>query len=112
MRHKRLSVEAAQEEAAAAGEVAGRYHELREMLVQREPAGLTAVLETRIIEATEVGLQRKASEAALAEQAALLELNQLRGRPPNTKVTIEAPSMGFASAPETEVLLGAARTNN
>ncbi len=107
-----LSVHAAQEKAMAAREVAGRYHELREVLVQREPAGLTPVLETRIIEATEVGLQRKASEAALAEQAALLELNQLRGQPPNTKVTIEAPSLEFAPAPETEALLGAARTNN
>src|SRR6266702_1067605 len=36
-----LNVHAAQEKAAAAREVAGRYHELREVLVQREPAGLT-----------------------------------------------------------------------
>src|SRR5438876_2707539 len=107
-----LGVYSAQEKAAAAREVAGRYHELREVLVQREPAGLTPVLETRIIEATEVGLQRKASEATLAEEAAILELNQLRGQPPNERVRIEAPSLEFAPAPETEALLGAARTNN
>jgi cobalt-zinc-cadmium efflux system outer membrane protein len=107
-----LGVYAAQEKAAAAREVAGRYQALREVLVQREPAGLTPVLETRIIEATEVGLQRKASEAAIAEQAALLELNQLRGQPPNTKVRIEVPALEFAAAPETESLLAAARTNN
>src|SRR5438093_6228705 len=107
-----LSVYAAQEKAAAAREVAGRYHELREVLVQREPAGLTPVLETRIIQATEVGLQRKASEAALAEESAILELNQLRGQPPNARVRIEAPSLVFTPAPETETLLAAARTNN
>jgi len=107
-----LSVYAAQEKGAAAREVAGRYHELREVLVQREPAGLTPVLETRIIEATEVGLQRKASETTLAEASAMLELNQLRGRPPNAKERIEAPSLEFPPAPDTETLLAAARTNN
>ena len=107
-----LTVYAAQEKAAAAREVAGRYQALREVLVQREPAGLTPVLETRIIEATEVGLQRKASEAALAEEAAVLELNQLRGQPPATKVRIGAPSLEFGPAPDTEALLAAARTNN
>jgi cobalt-zinc-cadmium efflux system outer membrane protein len=107
-----LSVYAAQEKAEAAREVAGRYQALREVLVQREPAGLTPVLETRIIQATEVGLQRKASEAALAEEAAVLELNQLRGQPPGTKVRIETPALEFAPAPEAEVLLAAARTNN
>ncbi len=107
-----LNVFAAQEKSAAAREVAGRYQALREVLVQREPAGLTPVLETRIIEATEVALQRKASEAALAKESAMLELNQLRGQPPNAKVRIEAPSLEFAPAAETEVLLAAARTNN
>ena len=80
--------------------------------MQREPAGLTPVLETRIIEATEVVLQRKASEAALAQEAALLELNQLRGQPPNAKLRIEAPSLEFAPAPDLVMLLAAARTNN
>jgi len=107
-----VNVHAAQDRAAAAREVAGRYQALREVLVQREPAGLTPVLETRIIEATEVGLQRKASEAALAEESALLELNQLRGAPPEAKLRIELPSLEFGPAPDTEALLAAARTNN
>src|SRR5438046_8940255 len=75
---------AAQEKAAAAKEVADRFQQLREVLVQRDPAGLTPQLETRIIEATELTLQRKATEAQLASQALLLELNQLRC-PPWTK---------------------------
>jgi cobalt-zinc-cadmium efflux system outer membrane protein len=70
---------AAQEKSAAATEVAERFKALREVLVQRDPAGLTPLLETRVIEATELNAQRKASEAALATQSALLELNQLRG---------------------------------
>jgi cobalt-zinc-cadmium efflux system outer membrane protein len=107
-----LNVHAAQEKAAAAREVADRYQALREVLVQREPAGLTPVLETRIIEATEVALQRKASEAAMAKESAMLELNQLRGQPATTKVRIEAPALEFGAAPETEALLAAARTNN
>lgn len=61
---------AAQEKAAAAHEVADRFQHLREVLVQRDPAGLTPLLETRIIEATELILKRKSSEAALETQAA------------------------------------------
>ena len=74
------NVLAAQEKAAAAKEVADRFQQLREVLVQRDPAGLTPQLETRIIEATELTLLRKATETTLSSQAALLELNQLRGQ--------------------------------
>jgi cobalt-zinc-cadmium efflux system outer membrane protein len=107
-----LNVHATQEKALAASEVAARYHALREVLVQREPAGLTPVLETRIIEATEVALQRKASEAELEQESAILELNQLRGRPADEKLGVATPSLTFPAAPETEILLAAARTNN
>src|SRR5204862_3044011 len=81
---------AAQEKAAAAREVAERFQALREVLVQRDPAGLTPWLEIRIIEASELTLQRKATEAALAEQSALLELNQLRGQPWEQALRIES----------------------
>src|SRR5437867_2692496 len=74
------NVSAAQKKAAAAKEVADRFQQLREVLVQRDPAGLTPQLEKRIIETTELTLQRKATEAQLASQALLLELNQLRGQ--------------------------------
>src|SRR6185369_9105202 len=40
---------AAQETAAAAREVAERFNALREVLVQRDPAGVTPLLETRVI---------------------------------------------------------------
>ncbi|HMJ65690.1 MAG TPA: TolC family protein, partial [Candidatus Binatia bacterium] len=66
---------AAEQKAATAREVAERFQMLREVLVQRDPAGITPLLETRVIEATELTMQRKASEAAIAAQAAALEMN-------------------------------------
>lgn len=103
---------AAQEKASAAREVADRFKALREVLVQRDPTGLTPVLETRIIEATELTLERRATEAALAEESARLELNQLRGQPWGGPLSIEAPSLPFPPFPGTESLLASARDFN
>ncbi len=103
---------AAQERAAAAREVAERFAALRETLVQREPAGLTPLLETRVIEATELTMQRKASEANLAAQTALFELNQLRGQPPGENLRIQQPGLTFPPAENLNGLLVLARTNN
>ena len=106
------NVFAAQEKAAAAKQVADRFQELREVLVQRDPAGLTPQLETRIIEATELTLQRKATDASLASQSALLELNQLRGQPWTNALTVQPVKLAFNPSPEADALLAAAQTNN
>ena len=103
---------AAQEKAAATREVAARFQSLREVLVQRDPAGLTPTLETRIIEATELTLHRRTSEATTAEQAALLELNQLRGQQLTEMVKVQRPALRLPAAPNTDSLLAAALTNN
>lgn len=103
---------AAQEKSAAAAEVAERFKALREVLVQRDPAGLTPLLETRVIEATELNAQRKASEAALATQAALLELNQLRGVAPDTGLSVSQMRLVFSPPEDKGALLRLARTNN
>jgi cobalt-zinc-cadmium efflux system outer membrane protein len=103
---------AAREKATAAKEVADRFQQLREVLVQRDPAGLTPQLETRIIEATELTLQRKATEAALASQAALLELNQLRDAAWTNLIAVQPVKLALGPMPEQEVLLTAAQTNN
>lgn len=103
---------AAQEKAAAASEVADRFRSLREVLVQRDPAGLTPLLETRVIEATELNAQRKASEAVLVTQAAILELNQLRGVPPETPLTVAQPQIEFRPVEDKPLLMALARTNN
>ena len=103
---------AAQEKAAAAREVADRFRDLREVLVQRDPAGLTPLLETRVIEATELTMQRKASEATLATQAALLELNQLRGVTPDAGLSVGQTHLVFRPPEDKETLMALAGTNN
>jgi outer membrane protein, heavy metal efflux system len=103
---------AAQQKATVAQEVADRFHALREVLVQRDLAGITPELELRIIEATEITMLRKASEASLAEQAALLELNQLRSQPWQQGMKVAPVALAFTAAPEPDALLAAARANN
>lgn len=103
---------AAQEKAAATREVAERFKALREVLVQRDPAGLTPLLETRVIEATELTMQRKASDATLATQSALLEMNQLRGVAPNTRLAVSQTHLAFRPAESLETLTALAHTNN
>src|SRR5262245_32174593 len=104
---------AAQEKSAAATEVAERFKALREVLVQRDPAGLTPLLETRVIEATELNAQRKASGALLATQATLLELNQLRGVSPDTPLTVSQVNLSFRPPPQDRsALMAMTRTNN
>ena len=102
----------AQEKAAAAHEVVERFEALRDVLVQRDAAGLTPILETRVIEATTLTMQRKASDATLAIQTAMLELNQLRGQPADTDVTVAGDRLAFRPAVGVEPLLALARTNN
>lgn len=86
---------AAQEKTAATREVAEHFSALREVLVQRGQAGLTPQLETRVIEAMELNMQRKASQASLAAQAALFNLNQLRGASPDSKVSLTQLNFSF-----------------
>jgi outer membrane protein, heavy metal efflux system len=106
------AVWSSQEQMAATREVAARFEALREALVQRDPAGLTPALEIRIIEATEIGIQRRASEAAVAERAALFELNQLRGAAPLEPLAIQPPALHFPPAPPLEVLVELGRERN
>jgi cobalt-zinc-cadmium efflux system outer membrane protein len=103
---------ATKEKAAATREVADRFQALREVLVQRDPAGLTPTLETRIIEATELTLHRRASEAATAEQAALLELNQLRSKPWTDGVKVQRPALNLPPALNVDSLVASGLTNN
>jgi cobalt-zinc-cadmium efflux system outer membrane protein len=102
----------AQQKAGAAREVAERFGALREVLVQREAAGIAPLLETRVIEATELTMQRKASEAELASQSALLELNQLRGVRPRETLAVNEPALKFGASGSNAVLLTMAQTNN
>src|SRR4029434_40539 len=79
---------AAGQKESAAREVSQRVQALREVVVQRDPAGVTPLLETRILEANALTAERKAVEAALEAQSANLELNMLRGERVDAKVQI------------------------
>ena len=103
---------AAERKAEAAQEVAARFQTLREVLVQRDPAGVTPLLETRVIEATELSMRHKASEAAIAARSVLLELNQLRGESPGTHLSIEPSDLTFGPSETIEALSARGRTNN
>ena len=107
-----FGLHAAHAEAATVREVADRFAALKETFLAREPAGITPLLETRVIEASELTLQRRATEAELALHAALLELNQLRGAAPDAPLRVAATALVFREAPATDTLLAAARESN
>jgi cobalt-zinc-cadmium efflux system outer membrane protein len=102
----------AQQRAEAAQEVAARGQELIDAFVQRESAGVTPLLETRIIEANIITLQRRAGEATKAAQAALFELNQLRGQVLDSPLVIARTTLRFPQTQTVEGLLDIAATNN
>lgn len=103
---------AAQQRAEAAAEVSKRFQDLLSVLVQRDPAGVAPILETRIIEASAFTLSRRASEASIAAHRALFELNQLRGLPVSTPLTVARTSLSLEAPPALDVLLATAREQN
>lgn len=104
------SISIAQERSIAAREVADRFQALSDVLAQRPLAGVTPLLETRIIDANTLNFRRQELEAALAAKTAVAELNQLCGRPADAALTVNAGTVSFspASLPD---LLNAARSN-
>lgn len=103
---------AAQAKAAAVREVADRVAALKETFLARDPAGITPLLETRVLEAKELALQRRATEAELAVQSALIELNQLRGAALDAPLRVAVSGIRFNEAPANAALLSGAHENN
>jgi len=102
----------AQEKAIAAAEVANRLRDLKDVLVQRDPAGVTPLLETRVIEAYELTAQRQAADLALALESGILELNALRGFTNTSRFTILPAQLEFRPIVDRTRLTVLARTNN
>jgi cobalt-zinc-cadmium efflux system outer membrane protein len=102
----------AQQQAEATRDVAERLQELFNLLVQREPAGITPLIETRIIEAGVVTFRQQAIAASQALQSALFELNALRGQPLGAPLRIAPFDPALPPLPPLEELLKAARENN
>ena len=107
-----FSVFVAQQQADAALEISHRLQALAEVVVQRDPAGVTPKLEQRIIEASAIVAQKRATDAHVAVRNVLIELNQLRGLPLASPLRIADTPLRFAPAPDPEALLALARTNN
>ena len=112
VRRRGFALYAGQRKAEAAREVAARGEELVATLVQREPAGVTPLLETRAIEAAVIKRRRSASEAEQGAQSALFELNQLRGRSIATPLTLADFSPAFAELPPVAELIRRAAHGN
>ena len=89
------ALSAAQEKTEATQEVAEHFRVLHEVLIQRDQAGLAPLLEARVIEALELNMQRKASQAALEAKAALYDLNQLRGAGPDDTLKLVRTNLTF-----------------
>ncbi|MGH7945603.1 MAG: TolC family protein, partial [Opitutaceae bacterium] len=101
------TLHAANAKASAVREVADRFSALKETFLARDPAGMTPLLETRVIEAGELALQRRATTAELEVQAALIELNQLRGAPVSAPLRVATPTLKLNDAPAFDALLSA-----
>lgn len=102
----------AQQRAASGRAVAERLRELREILLARDPAGLTPLLETRVIEASEVKAEHTAAEAEHDVEHLVIQLNYWRGQPPITPLRVSETPPRFARPPKLEALLATAATNN
>ncbi len=102
----------AQEKAEAARQVADRGQELVEVLVQRDPAGITPLLETRIIESSVIVARRRAAQSAKEANVSLYEINQLRGAPLSAPLRIAQNDLKFEPIASIDDLLATARTNN
>lgn len=101
-----------QERTAAAQEVQDRLLALRDVIVQRDPAGVTPLLEAKVIEATAIVVQKQAGDAAIEMQKALLELNQLRGRRADTALVVQRTEFAFPTYPGIPQLLAQTAANN
>jgi cobalt-zinc-cadmium efflux system outer membrane protein len=112
VRQKAYAALAAQKRAAAADEVTLRAEELVATVVQRESAGVNPLLETRAIEAASINLKTEVVEARKEANAALLQLNLLRGSPLGSLIQITESEIALPEPPSIEALLRQAAESN
>jgi cobalt-zinc-cadmium efflux system outer membrane protein len=90
----------AQDRAAAAAEVTRRFRDLIAVLVLREPADPTPLIEMRILEGSAATLNRRATQARIELQNAEFELNFLRGVPMNQQVEVAGQNINLPTLPD------------
>jgi cobalt-zinc-cadmium efflux system outer membrane protein len=103
---------AAQDRAAAATEVAQRLRDLISVLVLREPAGPTPLIEMRILEGNAATFNRRASQALIELQSAQFELNLLRGVAVNLPVEVARQSLNLPTLPDADRLIASSYEQN
>jgi len=104
------SISIAEERSMAAREVADRFQGLSDVLAQRPPAGVTPLLETRIIDANALNFRRQEREAVLAAKTTAAELNQLCGRPADATLQVSAGELNLLEM-SLQTLVDAAHAN-
>src|SRR6266403_3985211 len=103
---------AAQDRAAAATEVAQRLRDLISVLVLREPAGPTPLIEMRILEGNAATLNRRATQAQIELKSAQFGLNLLRGVPMNLLVEVARQNVNLPTLPDSGQLIAHADGRN
>lgn len=103
---------AAQDRAAAATEVAQRFRDLIAVLVQRETAGPTPLIEMRILEGNAATFNHRAARALIELQSAQFELNLLRGVAVNLPVDVAKQNVNLPVLPDSERLIANAYEKN
>lgn len=90
--------------AEAARVVADRLRSLTQTLTARDPAGLTPVLELRILEAAAVIAEHKAAEAEHDVEHLAIEINYWMGQAPDAPVRFLPAEPRFAPLPSLDTL--------
>jgi outer membrane protein, heavy metal efflux system len=103
---------AAQDRATAAREVAQRFHDLIAVLVQREPAGPSPLVEMRILEGSAATLNRRATQAQIELESVKFELNLLRGVSMNLPVEVARQNVNLPTLPGSGQLVARAGERN
>lgn len=88
VRLKAMEYQAATETATSATDLAARTGALVKMLEERPAAGVTAVIERRILEGAALPFIRTAAEQKVSTTLLRTELNGLLGRKPDTDLTV------------------------
>jgi outer membrane protein, heavy metal efflux system len=96
---------ATQDRAAAATEVAQRFRDLVSVLILREPAGPTPLIEMRILEGNAATFNHRATQALIELQSAQFELNLLRGVAVNLPVEVARQTVNMPTLPDSDRLI-------
>ncbi len=102
----------AEQLADAEREVADRSETLVKMLGKRAPAGVQALLDQRIIEASLVSILTRTREAEEKRDGARFALNSLRGRKPNDPLRVTASMTPSPTKTEWAVLVERAKDSS